>query len=114
MISKKNRIGIDIECIAPRIEKLSKKFLSEQEDSSAYGSKRMEKLHVMWGAKEVLFKIHSIGNLIFKKDIFVYSFDYSGSGEIKASILKEGFEKDYSVQYLKTGKYMLTWSVEMG
>ena len=112
MVSENHKIGIDIEIIGPRIENLAKKFLSANEDLSAISTHRIEKLHVMWGAKEVLFKIHAIGNVIFKKDLFVYTFNYSGSGNVKASILKKGYERDYTIHYLKTGDYMLTWSME--
>lgn len=112
MVSENHKIGIDIEIIGPSIENLAKKFLSSEEDQSASSTHRIEKLHVMWGAKEVLFKIHALGNIIFKQDLFVFPFNYSGSGNVKASILKKGYERDYTIHYLRTGDYMLTWSME--
>ncbi len=111
MVSEKGNIGIDIEEIGTRIERLSQKFLSQNEKQYGYSSKHIEKLHVMWGAKEVLFKIHSIGNLIFITDLLVHPFIYTGSGVVQASILKKGFEKDYSVNYLQMNDYMLVWGM---
>lgn len=111
MISEKENIGIDIEEIGTRIERLSQKFLSVNEKQYGYSSKHIEKLHVMWGAKEVLFKIHSIGNLIFISDLLVHPFIYTGSGVVQATILKKGFEKDYPVNYLQMNDYMLVWGV---
>jgi 4'-phosphopantetheinyl transferase len=112
MVSEKHKIGIDIEIIGQRIENLAKKFLSSEEDQSAISEHRIEKLHIMWGAKEVLYKIHALGNVIFKKDLFVFPFNYSGSGQVRASIMKKGYERDYTIHYLKTGDYMLAWSME--
>ena len=68
MKADSSRIGVDIEIIHPRIEILSRKFLSENEKPDLADPKHLEKLHVMWGAKEVLYKIHSIGGIDFKKD----------------------------------------------
>jgi phosphopantetheinyl transferase len=112
MVSGKKHLGIDIEEIGTRIERLSQKFLSENEKQYAFSARHVEKLHVMWGAKETLFKIHGIGHVDFKNDLYVHPFIYTGSGYIRASILKKGYEKDYTVNYHMLGDYMLAWAVE--
>ena len=103
-------IGIDIESINPRILKLAQKFLSENEKEHVITDNRLEKFHVIWGAKEVLYKIHSIGGINFKKDLLVHSFKYENSGIIDASILKKGYEENFKVRYEKLDGYMLTWA----
>ncbi len=103
-------IGIDIEIIHPRIVKLSQKFLCEDEKLSVGDENQLEKLHVMWGAKEVLYKIHSIGDIDFKKDLRVHPFIYKTSGELEASILKKGYQKDFKIFYEKIDQYMLSWA----
>jgi 4'-phosphopantetheinyl transferase len=110
MKANETRIGVDIEVIHPRIEKLSKKFMNENEKSN-FGEHDLEKLHVVWGAKEVLYKIHSIGGIDFKKDFLVHPFNYKSSGTLKASIMKKGFEKDFIITYEKSGVHMLAWSL---
>ncbi len=106
-----SEIGVDIEFIHPRIEKLSQKFLSDDEKLAVSDENKIEKLHVIWGAKEVLYKIHSIGGIDFKKDLSVHPFDYHVNGELKASILKKGFKQDYKISYEKTDQCMLTWAI---
>ena len=110
MKSNDPEIGIDIEIINERILKLSQKFLNEREKENVSSENQLEKLHAMWGAKEVLYKIHTIGDLDFKKDLFVHPFDYKSSGELFASILKKGFQKDFKIFYEKMDQYMLSWS----
>ena len=106
-----SEIGVDIESIHPRIVTLSQKFLSDDEKLAVSDENKIEKLHVIWGAKEVLYKIHSIGEIDFKKDLFVHPFDYHMNGELKASILKKGFKQDYKISYEKADQYMLTWAI---
>ena len=112
MVSQKHKIGIDIEIVGSRIENLAKKFLSSEENNSANSPHRIEKLHIMWGAKEVLYKIHAFGNVIFNKDLFVFPIDNAASGHVRASLLKKGYEGEYTIHYLKIDDYMLAWSVE--
>ena len=110
MYSKISGIGIDIEIIHPRILKLLQRFLNEKEKEYIIPMNNVEMIHAMWGAKEVLYKIHSLGNIDFKKDLFVHSFSYDKSGSIHASILKKGYEEKLNVFYEQLDGYMLTWA----
>lgn len=104
-------IGIDIEIINDRIIKLSEKFLSADEKPNINTENRIEKLQVLWGAKEVLYKIHSLGGIDFKKDLTVRPFDYKTPGDLIASIQKKSFQKEYKIFYEKIDQYMLSWSI---
>jgi 4'-phosphopantetheinyl transferase len=108
------RIGIDIEKIHPRIEKLAPKFVNEKEFGFIDSLDRQKKLHIIWGAKEVLFKIYSKGNVDFRKELQVEPFENSTKGICKASIKKTDFEKNLIVYYEQIGSYMLTYSIEEG
>lgn len=111
MKSSKSEIGVDIEIINERIVKLSRKFLNDEEKLDVTTENQLEKLHAMWGAKEVLYKIHSIGDIDFKKDFFVHPFEYKSPGELSASILKKGYKKDFKIFFEKTDQNMLSWAV---
>src|SRR5436190_15167623 len=71
---RNKNMGLDIETVRERIEKISRKFLNDSETAFTQNEKRIETLHVIWGAKEVLFKIHGKGGLDFKKQISVHPF----------------------------------------
>jgi phosphopantetheinyl transferase len=109
MTSQKSNAGVDIEIIHPRIETLSKKFIGVQE-AVEKDENYLEKLQVFWGAKEVLYKIHGIGGVDFKKDLYVHSFKYGSSGSLTAEIVKTNFEKKVTVNYEKFGQFMLAWA----
>jgi 4'-phosphopantetheinyl transferase len=110
MLSKKPGIGIDIEAIHPRIINLSQKFLSSTEVKQMKPGDPIEKLQVLWGAKEVLYKIHSIGGLVFKENLLTEYFDYNISGTMKATIVKQEYEETFQIYYEKIDGYMLTWA----
>lgn len=106
------KVGIDIEHIHQRIDKLSEKFLSDTERKIVVNENRLKILHVIWGAKEVLFKIHSIGEIDFKRDLLVHPFIYSETGEVHASIIKKGYVKDYIISYEELNDHILTWAID--
>jgi phosphopantetheinyl transferase len=111
MISNSGSIGIDIEEIHPRIEVISKKFLGAEEIKYNFNKQKFEHLHVIWGAKEVLYKIYAKGGVDFKKDLFVSPFVYSSKGKVHARITKEDMQKEFTVYYDKIDKYLLTWAM---
>ncbi len=110
MVADGKPIGIDIEEIHPRIDVLAKKFVNEQEFSFIDQNNRFEKLHVIWGAKEVLYKIYSRGGVDFKKDLHVSPFEYAANGECNALIKKFDFEESFIVYYEKLGGYMIAYA----
>ncbi len=110
MVSDEKHIGIDIEEIHPRIDTLSKKFVNEKEFTFIDQINRVEKLHVIWGAKEVLYKIYSRGGVDFRKDLRVDQFEYSSKGRCKAFIKKFDFEESFIVYYLTLDGYMIAYS----
>jgi 4'-phosphopantetheinyl transferase len=67
-------MGIDIETVRERIEKISHKFVNDEEQAFLQNEKRIEMLHIIWGCKEVLFKLYGKGGLDFKKQMYVHPF----------------------------------------
>jgi len=107
-------VGIDIEQLKDRIFRISDKFLSEEEEKNIGESNRLEKLYIIWGAKEALYKCYGKPEVEFSRDIFLDSFDYLCSGEgICNARMKtpEGLE-DYAVFYEKIAGYMLVWALK--
>jgi phosphopantetheinyl transferase (holo-ACP synthase) len=80
IVSTNSRVGVDIEHISPRIERLAHKFLNEEEvhffndDYAMFleqwglrGRVFQEYLTLIWNAKEAIFKWHGRGEMDFKK-----------------------------------------------
>ena len=100
-------MGIDIEKPANRIERVSTRFLSENELSFMDTDNMRNHLTICWAAKEALFKIH--GNLCFdfKEQINIDPFNYANSGEINCTILGDEKQCRYKVYYRKVNDYFL-------
>lgn len=71
IISRNARVGIDLEKIKPRIEKVRDKFLSSEESESVGKEKELEQLTIAWSAKEALYKLYGKRNLDFRENIKV-------------------------------------------
>ncbi len=112
MVGEFQHGGIDIETINERIFKLATKFLNEKELNFIGNNPSAEILQIVWGAKEVLYKIHEIGDVDFKKHLNVNEFTESTLGNLVADITKTGFEKSYSVYFEKFSPLMITWASE--
>ncbi len=66
IISRYARVGIDIEKIKPRIEKVRDKFLSPEESAFVGKEREMEQLTLTWCAKEALYKLYGKRDLDFR------------------------------------------------
>jgi 4'-phosphopantetheinyl transferase len=107
IINEHQTVGIDIEKPARRIERVSERFLSEDELNFIDTKNKHEHLTVCWTAKEALFKIH--GNLCydFREQINIEPFSYSEAGEIDCAILGDEKQYKHKVYYRKINDYFL-------
>lgn len=110
LLSEKAHVGIDLETIQPRIEKIAKRFINLQEEKFIETDKKMVYQHVIWGTKEVLFKIYSKGELNFLENLHVRKFQLKGQGEITGVIVKDNFKKQLNVFYVQWNNLMLVYA----
>jgi len=112
MISKSKPVGIDIELISPKVERIAKKFLKKSELAFIQNDHRVERLYVAWCAKEAVYKCNGRKVISFLDHIFLDPFDGYEAGDLKAKILKGDFRKDYDVHYLRFEDYMIGYVKE--
>jgi len=114
IIGKEKRVGIDIEILKPRVERIANRFLSEEELSSVGNENRLEKLYVYWGAKESLYKLYGKPEIDFRSNIIVEPFIYlcTGIGQCRA-ILKTGeMCREFCIYYRTISDYLLVYTLE--
>lgn len=68
-------VGVDIECIGNRVEKVYSRFLSEKERLYLSEKKKKEQLHIMWSAKEAAYKIFGKETVDFANQLYIEPFD---------------------------------------
>ncbi|WP_411273851.1 4'-phosphopantetheinyl transferase family protein [Daejeonella sp.] len=106
MVSKTKAVGIDIELIKDKIERIAHKFLSQQE-LDFISADRIEHLYVCWCAKEAIYKLHGKKNISFLDHIRIQPFIYSCKGSFQASLDIGKLIKGYTVNYDKFEGYMI-------
>jgi phosphopantetheinyl transferase len=103
-----NRIpGIDIEIIHSRIIKIANRFLGDKERSYTDAAASLEQLTIIWGAKEVMFKVYENGGVTFKNDFVVNPFASSMKGNLEGIIQKDNTNITIPMEYMKIGNFIL-------
>ena len=112
MVSKTRKVGIDIEVIKTKIERVQSKFLSNDELRFIDEKNRINKLYVCWCAKEALYKLNGKRETSFKDHIHLSNFEFKEEGMLEARIEKDNRLKKYTVNFKKFEDYMLGYVCE--
>ncbi len=112
LYNKAHHCGIDIEMLKPRIEKVAHKFLREDEKGFLSEKDYLEMLYVIWGAKEVMYKIYSKGDVDFIEHLRVEPFEFNDNGNVQAHFHKPGERFDYTVYFLRIESLLITYAVD--
>ena len=113
--SSRNRVGVDIELITSKIERVKHKFLSEEELSFVLHHKPISEmltmLTVMWSMKEAVFKWYSEGEMDFIKHMQIQPFVFNpGGGTADVQFLKNE-SRLLSLHYRHFDSIVLAWVV---
>lgn len=89
IVSKNKLVGIDVELITPRIERVKNKFLNQHE-IDLLTEVNTKYLTLSWCAKEAIYKWYGKGQVDFKSNILLDQiFSEDESGFINAHFMKE-------------------------
>ncbi len=109
IIHKTNPVGIDVEMPRKKIERISKRFLSDKELEAA--NENIDALSIYWSAKETLYKIYGKKKLIFRKNIEVLPFEISEEGETEGIIKIDNEVTSYTLRFIKIDNHYLVYSI---
>lgn len=107
MVSKNKAVGIDIELIKNKIERIANKFMSASEMQFIGESQRIEHLYVCWCAKEAIYKLHGKKNVSFIENIELAPFNFEGEGSFAAKLEVGDIKRDFKVNYEQFDGYMI-------
>jgi hypothetical protein len=97
--------GVDIEWMSERIMRIGTKFINEG-DKTPYSG--IHHAHLVWGAKEVMFKINERGELDYRKQLTVDFWDAAGSG----CMVRNGIKSEVRLRHEIIGEYMLVYGYD--
>lgn len=96
MVSSKNRVGVDVERISVKVDKVKHKFLSIQEQQLINTMQEQHQqqpytfLTMAWSIKEALYKWYGAGELDFINDMHIKEMNFEESnGKAICTVTKE-------------------------
>lgn len=111
MISKKRPVGIDIEQIKEKVERIAPKFMRPEELAFILPENKIEQLYVCWCAKEAVYKCYGQKEVSFADNIYLNSFSFAGKGIVEARLQKDDVDLNYKVSYLQYEDYMIGYVI---
>lgn len=102
-------VGVDIEKVSVRLEKVRERFLSADEQRWLPPGYPEGLLNVLWGAKESAYKLQGHPGTDIRDDIHVAPFDYlcAGTGRCSANLKTAANPREISIFYRHTREFML-------
>jgi phosphopantetheine--protein transferase-like protein len=107
MISKTRPVGIDIEQIKEKVERIAHKFMRPEEMAFIDDQHKIEQLYVCWCAKEAVYKCYGQKEVSFADNILLKPFNFDKEGQVNARLIKDAVNLDYRVDYLQYEDYMI-------
>ncbi len=109
LLSKQKRVGIDLEYMSHRINRISHKFINEEEYISS--NKAVEHLHmyIHWCAKEAIYKICDKKNINFKDNLTIKPFEIELAGQITGIHHDEDINDEFTLKYEVRDNYVIVF-----
>ncbi|TWR30456.1 4'-phosphopantetheinyl transferase superfamily protein [Mucilaginibacter pallidiroseus] len=107
MISKSRPVGIDIEQVKQKVERIANKFMRPEELAFINPRHKINQLYVCWCAKEAIYKCYGQKEVSFADNIHLKPFDFEGHGFLDARLHKGNTDINYEVSYLQYEDYMI-------
>jgi 4'-phosphopantetheinyl transferase len=110
LISRDDRVGIDLEYMRVNINAFASKFLNKNEKITRRWSDRTYHLYIHWCAKESIYKICDKEGINIVQDITIEPFDVRPNGEIKGYVKNERINDQFTLYYSKYDNYTIVWT----
>jgi len=108
MMSKKVPVGIDIEQIKEKVERIATKFMNPGEMAFiSTDEHRIEHLYVCWCGKEAIYKCYGQKEVSFINHISLAPFEFAKAGSVDARLHKGEVDLNYEVEYMQYEDYMI-------
>ena len=113
IIGKDKRVGIDLEFMSGKINKVANKFINDRENIIDDPELSKFHLYLHWCAKETLYKICDKQDINFRDGITIAPFKPDEEhGHMKGNVINGNGEESFEMEYLQHDNYALVWCVK--
>lgn len=115
VIASPKKVGIDIQTHVEKISRIAHKFSNTEELKHISSNDYIESLHVIWGAKESMYKAYGRKGVDFKKHMSVSCFDFSilQPLRMKGNFKKEDEVINFALHFEMIKKHYLVYGIEI-
>ena len=108
-IISKNKCGIDIQIRSKKVLAIRDKFLNEREHCTSE-----DNLHIIWSAKESIYKAYGKKQVDFKRDIFIQVGDiHRNFGIFTGELIRHPKTLKYQLYYEIWNNYYLVYAISL-
>lgn len=111
VIAAPELVGVDVQVVVPKIKRIKHKFVNEEEQHYLSSDQELMQLHVIWGAKECMYKAYGKKQVDFKRHMHVDAFKINGSnGSTTGKLDKADFSASFDIYYELLDDMMLVYA----
>lgn len=107
MMSRNAPVGIDIELVKEKVERIAEKFMRPAEMNFMDEQHIIEHLYICWCAKEAVYKCYGQKEVSFADNISIAPFKFAREGSLQAHLHKDKIDLNYKVEYMQYEDYMI-------
>ncbi len=111
VIISEEPVGIDLEIQKEKVLKIASKFMDISHLENLSHQNQIKKSTVIWGIKEVVFKIENQKGISFPNHIFEREF-YLVDKKTKAQLRFQNTEKNFNIHFEEIENYILVWGFQ--
>ncbi len=104
--------GIDLEKIDERVNRVSHKYMSEEENAFSLTNTTLYRT-LIWSSKETLYKVYGRKSMDFREHMLIHPFEIKEKGLIHGSILKSDSPILLDIKYEIFNGYVLTYALHL-
>ena len=113
IIGKDKRVGIDLEFMSGKINKVANKFINDRENIIEDPELSKFHLYLHWCAKETLYKICDKQDINFRDGITIAPFHPDEEhGHMEGNVINGNGEENFEMEYLQHDNYALVWCIK--
>lgn len=109
-VSGNRACGLDLEVVGTQIINIAPRFCNNEELEYARQGADETALHLIWGAKECMYKTYGKKGVDFRKHMRISPFVATDSGILHGSLAMPDLQADFQIHYRKQGAYILLWT----